>query len=324
MWTYVAITVDAATHDLAVIVVSHNDERWLPGCLSTVFSRAGAIELEVIVVDNSASGAAREVVEPSFPRARVLTCPNHGFAHANNRGVLSSSSRYVLFLNPDTELAEGTLAGIVATMDRRPGLGLAGVRQMTADGAVYPTIRYFPSLSRALGEALGSERWPVRGRWAGERELDLSSYDHEVSCDWTTGAFMLVRREALLGAGLLDERLFLQSEEPDLCRRIKSAGWEVRHIPVMTIIHHAGKAGIVPRMVAQEAFSRRQCARKHFSRPYATLYIAACMLGHLLRAIRLDSGDKPRRRAARLALRALAGRAEAPFERPPIATIRRD
>ena len=34
---------------------------------------------------------------------------------------------------------------------------------------------------------------------------------------------MFCRREALLSAGLMDERFFIYSDEPDLCLRIKRA-----------------------------------------------------------------------------------------------------
>ncbi len=311
-------------HDLAVIVISTNEVGWLDSCLSTVIERAGSIRLDVVVVDNSSTDGTREFVESSFPDARVVASENHGFGHANNRGAVTCNARYLLFLNPDTEIVDGTFAEVVAAMDARPTVGLVGVRQLTADGALYPTIRYFPSISRALGEALASERWVVRPHWAGERELDLASYAREVECDWTTGAFMLVRREALLGAGLLDERFFLQSEEPDLCRRIKRAGWRVRHFPTMTIIHHAGKAGVVPRMVAQSAYARRQYARKHFSPPYATAYLAAYGTNHLLRAaLKPHGGDDAQRAGSRLALRALIGGAAPPFEQPPLTAVRR-
>lgn len=47
--------------------------------------------------------------------------------------------------------------------------------------------------------------------------------------------------------GLLDERFFLYFEAPDLCRRIKQAGWSVRHVPFITIVQHAGKGGRPPR-----------------------------------------------------------------------------
>ena len=150
-------------------------------------------------------------------------------------------------------------------------------------------------------------------------KLDMSLYDTEVQCDWTSGSFMLAREEALLSAGLLDERFFIYSEEPDLCLRMKRSGWEVRHLPAMTIVHHAGKGGVRPKMVAQEAYSRRQYANKHFGRGYATLYVGAVGARHVLRAIRPQRGEggSQRRAAARLALKTLAGRNPPPFGRPP-------
>ena len=86
-----------------------------------------------------------------------------GFAHANNRGAMTCNARYVLFLNPDTEIVEGTFGDLARTLDARPEVGMAGVKQLTGDGTLWPTIRYFPSISRALGDALASERWPRRG-----------------------------------------------------------------------------------------------------------------------------------------------------------------
>lgn len=317
-------SVCAVEADLAVIVVSTNEVDWLGPCLSTVFERAGQISLDVVVVDNSSADGTRAFVEASFPNARVVTCANHGFGHANNRGALTCNARYLLFLNPDTEIADGTLADLVTAMDARPALGLVGVRQIMADGTLYPTIRYFPTVSRALGEALGSERWPRRPRWAGERELNLALYDREVECDWTTGAFMLVRRTSLLAAGLLDERFFLQSEEPDLCRRIKQAGWEVRHLPMTTIVHHAGKAGVVPKMVAQNAYARRQYAQKHFSVPYRGAYVLASCLNLMLRAAPPRAKNSDQRAGAVLALNLLMGRRPSPYEAPPETALRAD
>jgi N-acetylglucosaminyl-diphospho-decaprenol L-rhamnosyltransferase len=310
--------------DLTVVIVSFNDAQWLETCLSSVLARAGSVTLDVVVVDNGSDGAYR-LVSSRFPSARVLRTENCGFAHANNRAMLTSTGRYVLFLNPDTELVDGTLEELVAALDRRPEVGLAGARQITADGTLWPTIRYFPSFTRALGDALALERWPLRTRWAGERELDPSLYERETECDWTSGSFMIARREALLSAGLFDERFFLFSEEPDLCLRIKRAGWSVRHLPWTTIVHHAGKGGIRPRMIAQEAFTRRQYAHKHFSAPRRAAYLAAVGSGHLLRIAAHRPGSPPESyQAARLALRTLIGRADPPFAVPPRTALRPD
>ncbi|HWY89918.1 MAG TPA: glycosyltransferase family 2 protein [Solirubrobacteraceae bacterium] len=306
--------------DLAIVIVSTNEAHWLERCLPTVFERAGGAELDVIVVDNSSTDGTRELVESDFRRARVVDSPNRGFSYGNNRGIEQAHARYVLLLNPDTEVIEGTFGELVELLDARPQVGLAGVRQVTADGTLWPTIRRFPSVARALGEAFLSERWPVHPAWSGERLLDWEAYEREGECDWTSGSFMLARREALLSAGLLDERSFIYSEEPDLCLRIKRAGWQVRHLPQMTIVHHAGKGGVRPRMVAQDVYARKQYAHKHFGRAHRGLYLSALATRHLIRLAGAQAGGSDavaRREGALRALRTLVGRADPPFGTPP-------
>jgi hypothetical protein len=305
-------------HDLAVIVVSTNEARWLRACLSTVFEHAGGADLEVVVADNESTDGTRELVESEFPAASVVPCANRGFSHANNRALMTCDSRYVLFLNPDTEIVEGTFAELVGALDERPSVGLIGVNQLTGEGELFPTVRRFPNALRTLAEALGSERFPLRAGWLGERELDVRRYERELDCDWTSGSFMLARREAIEAAGFLDERFFIYSEETDLCYRIKRAGWEIRHLPVMTIVHHADKAGVNPRMEAQNAFARMQYARKHFSPAHRAAYAAALGLRYFIRAA---LGGRDRRKASRHALAVMLGLSRPPFGQPPPAAV---
>ena len=171
----------------------------------------------------------------------------------------------MLLLNPDTEIVHGTFGELVELLDARPQVGSGGgapdhCRRRRSG----PRSAAFPASRAHWARRFFSERWPINPAWAGERVLDWGAYEREGECDWTSGSFMLARREALLSAGLLDERFFIYSEEPDLCLRIKRAGWQVRHLPQMTIVHHAGKGGLRPRMVAQDAYTRKQYARKHF------------------------------------------------------------
>ncbi len=307
--------------DLAVIVVSANDASWLQACLSSVYAHAGPLELEVFVVANACTDGTGELVRSRFPRAHTIDAPNFGFAYGNNRALERTDARYALLLNPDTEILDGTLAELLAALDTQPRVGVAGVRQVDPAGALLPSIRRFPSAARALGEALGSERWPLRPAWSGERVLDPAVYERERDCDWVVGSFLLARREALLSAGLLDERFFLFCEEPDLCLRVMRAGWRVRYLPQLTIRHHAGKGGVQPRMVAQDTFARRQYARKHFAPVHRQLYLGALGIRHMLRSI-LPWGARGaaavrRRAAARRALRSLGPRPRPPFLAPP-------
>ncbi|HEU5254080.1 MAG TPA: glycosyltransferase family 2 protein [Solirubrobacterales bacterium] len=276
--------------DVCAIIVSHNGKRWLEAALSTLYASAGDLDLDVAVVDNGSDGSAAYVGE-RFPRARTISCANRGFGAANNRALETADARYVLFLNPDTEFLGGSLEELVRRLDRRPDVGLAGVRQLGTDGSLAPSIRRFPSTLNMLAEAIGVERLPVLRRFLGERVLAPGRYDRESHCDWTSGSFMLARAEALRQTGGFDERFFLFSEETDLCWRLREAGWEIVHLPLVTIRHFESERSATPRMEAQSAYARLQFARKHFAR--VSPYRLAMALRYALRA---------RRESARAAL----------------------
>ncbi len=286
--------------DVCAIIVSHEGKRWLERALSTLFENAGGLALDVVVVDNGSDGSA-SYVEERFPRARTIRCANRGFGEANNRALATADARYVLFLNPDTEFLSGSLEDLVAAMDGRPGVGLAGVRQVGGGGRLALTMRRFPSATNMLAEALAVERWPLLRRHLGERVVGPDLYGRECSCDWTSGSFMLARAEALDGRGF-DERFFLFSEETDLCWRLKESGWEIVHLPLVTIRHFESERSASPRMEAQAAYARLQLARKRFAR--VAPYRWALALRYALRV---------RREAARAALATVLD------EKPPIA-----
>jgi GT2 family glycosyltransferase len=310
--------------DIAIIIVSHNSAHWLRPCLRSVFAHLGDVRADVVVVDNASDAETADLVAAESPLARLVQTDNHGFSHANNRGLMTCNARYVLFLNPDTEVLEGTFADLVRALDARPTVGLVGVRQVDPDGRLHPTIRRFPNAMRAFGEAFAAERLHGRARWLGERELDLTAYERETPCDWTTGSFMLVRREAIESAGFLDERFFMYSEETDLCRRIRTAGWEIRHLPLMTILHHEGKAGISPSIESLNAYTRIVYAQKHFSPVHRAAYSGAVLLRHSLRSVYAGSGrqGRLRRQANRQVVATLLGRAPVPHGPPGRFSVR--
>ena len=193
---------------LAIVIVAHNSARWLPACLSSITARGGDIDLDIVVVDSESTDDVAEVVGAS-PGVRLLHCRNRGFAHGNNRGIEATTADWVLLLNADTEIVDGTLADLVKHAAAQTRVGVVGVKQVSADGSLQFTMRRFPSVLRSLGESLASEAWPVHPALFGERVLNHAAYERETDCDWTSGSFMLLRRAALEQPQPLDERFFL-------------------------------------------------------------------------------------------------------------------
>ena len=302
--------------DLTVIVVTHNGRAKALATVRSALDATGSADVEWIVVDSGSSDGTPEAIEQSFPMVRVIRGENRGFAASNNVGLELARGRYVLLLNPDVEIAEGDLTTLVAAMDARPEVGVASVIHRAPDGSLQHSIRRFPSFARDVGEALFAARWPICTTIQ-ELETRARRYEVEHSVDWMVGAFLIARREAVEAVGAMDERFFLYSEEIDWCYRFRQLGWDVRHLPVMTIVHHAGRLDRGD-LMAQLAYSRRLFAEKHFGPLKRRLIRAALAFGHLVRLAVIGvpavvrPTHRPRVRAERRALAVQLG-----LSRPP-------
>lgn len=316
----------SAAPDLSVIVVTYNRSELALRTISSARDAAGEISVEWHVVDSGSSEPVADLIERRWPEIDLHRCANAGFAAANNRALPHARGRYVLLLNPDVEVRSGTLADLVRALDRRPEVGMASVIQLAPDGSLQHSIRRDPSPVRALGEAVAPGRLS-RALRLGEVEGRDGRYRRESRADWLCGAFLVARAEVVRQIGPLDERFFLYSEETDWCRRCREHGWEVHHLPVMTVTHHT-RRGYGAEQLAQLSYSRVLFARKHLGRPRAGALRAAVALNHLVRLLAFTAGgvlarsgrrgrSDPRGRAG-AELRALAvvlGLAPAPWRR---------
>lgn len=307
-------------------MVTYNGRELALATLRSALENAGPIAVEWFVADNGSSDGTADAIASELPDVTVLRGDNLGFAHGNNVVLEHARGRYVLLLNPDIEIERGTLASLVAALDERPEVGAASVVHRATAGHVLPSIRRFPSPLRNLAEALFVPRLPGL-RKLQEHDLELDTYFEERAADWVCGAFLIARREAVEDAGLLDERFFLYSEEVDWCLRIRDAGWEIRHLPVMEIVHHEGP--VTPARVAEECHSRLLFARKHFGRGQALATRSALIVKHALRLV-LIAGPALLRPALRYRMRceahglaALVGAIEPPLSKAARRAVRR-
>lgn len=246
--------------DLSVLLVTHNGKERALATIESARRAVGSASTEWFVVDCGSTDGTPAAIGHAFADVNLVRQRNIGFAAGNNVALRRASGRYVLLLNPDVDIVEGTFQRLVEALDRRPTVGAASVVQRGPGGALIPSIGRFPSTIRQMGEALRIARIPGLQRFQ-EMEKRPQKYAQERSVDWVVGAFLVVRAEVVEAVGGLDERYFLYSEETDWCYRIRQAGWDVRHLPVMEIVHHAG--GYDGARLAQLTYSKMLFARKH-------------------------------------------------------------
>jgi len=242
--------------DISVVIVSRNTRDVLRSCLASIAAHTDGLLIETIIVDNASTDGTAAMVRREYPRATLLeAAENGGFARGNNLGIRRAAGRAVLLLNPDAELAPGALHTLWNVLTADETIGVVGPQLVYPDGTVQPSRYRFPTLGTALVEStVIGEWWPTHPAIAWYTMADVSDRAAH-DADWLMGACLLVRRDVFDAAGLLDARLFLYSEEPEFCGRVRRAGWRVRYVPEAVVRHHEGASTGQAVPVRQRAFA---------------------------------------------------------------------
>ncbi len=154
----------------------------------------------------------------------------------------AAKARFIYFLNPDTELLPGSLWALYNGINEDETIGAIGPQLRYTDGALQSSRRRFPGLLTGFFESTWLEQmWP-RNPWTRSYHLADWPADARQDVDWLVGAALLVRGEVLAALGGFDPQFFMYSEEIDLCRRIKRAGWRVVYDPGAIVIHAEGRS----------------------------------------------------------------------------------
>jgi GT2 family glycosyltransferase len=229
--------------DVSIVIVSFNTRDVLRECLLSVFSTAGSLRIQVIVVDNASTDGSPAMVEQEFPSAVLVRSEvNLGFGRANNLGFQSACGRYVVLLNSDAFLTGGSLERSVAHMDANSQAGIGGGRLVGPDGSLQPSGRMFPTVLNDLIILSGlAARFP-RSRFFGRFDRTWADEAKSAEVDWVPGAYSIIRAKALADVGRFDPRFFLYYEEVDLCRRMKQRGYSVWYWPDVTVVHIGGES----------------------------------------------------------------------------------
>jgi len=225
---------------LSVIILSWNVRDLLRACLASL--PLADPQVEIIVLEAASGDGSAEMVRVEFPSVNLIaSAENLGYTRGNNLGLRAARGRYLLILNPDTEIMGDALAQMLAYMDAHPTVGLLGPQMLYPDGTVQSTRRRFPMLATSFFESIWLQPIAPRSLLDHYYARDLAD-DAVAEVDWVVGAALLVRREAYEQVGGLDEGFFMYSEELDWCRRMKAMGWQVVYFPPARIIHHEAKS----------------------------------------------------------------------------------
>lgn len=231
------------TLPISIIIVNYNAGPGLLDCIRSVIEDVR----EVLVVDNNSQDNSLDLIEQEWScenRLKVIrNGENLGFAAACNVGARAAQPGYWLFLNPDCTCTPGSLTKLYASLKDNNRAGMAGGLLLNLDGSEQAGGRRLtPTPGRTLVRAFGLQRF-VR-RWP-TLLVDFNLHhqplpDGPISVEAISGAYMLVKPEAVATVGLWDDQYFLHCEDLDWCLRFIRAGWDILFVPTAPAIHLQG------------------------------------------------------------------------------------
>ncbi len=223
---------------LSVVFVNYRSGALLISALDALLRSVKRGGFEILIVNNDSASDLRLVKTCDWPSTRVIqNASNLGFGAAANAGYQQSSGDFVLFLNPDVRVQPGSVESLIRALECHPDAGIALPQLRYPDGVLQYSCRRFYSYSSLLMRR-GPWKPLFRGHPVVKTHL-MYDWDHSslTAVDWGLGAAMLVRRAAVPGRDLFDERFFLYFEDVDLCLRMRQSGWKVLYEPAAVMIH---------------------------------------------------------------------------------------
>lgn len=248
----------------SIIIVNYNGQDEVSPCLVSVM-RSMPTESEAIVVDNASTDASAETIEHDFPHVRLIRSKtNLGFGGGNNVGAQAARGRFLVFLNPDTQVAEGGLAALLAPLEAEPHLGLVTAKILLAAQ---------PDHINACGNTIHLTGLTLcRGMG-----LPKSAFDQAEEVDAISGAAFAIRRETFEALGGFDEDFFLYMEDTDLSWRARLAGWRCGYVPESIVLHHY-TLRISPKKVFYQERNRYRMLLKSLRWPTLAVLLPALLL----------------------------------------------
>lgn len=248
--------------ELSIIIVNWHSAVYLAKCLQTVFAHADDLRLEVIVVDNASYDGAETLIQRSYPSVRfVQSAENLGFSRANNLGARYAAGPILLFLNPDTEVAEHALQRMVCCMREHQEIAILGCRLLNSDGSLQTScVQSFPTILSQLLESEFLRRLMPRLSLWGMRAL-YSKQSLVIGVDVVCGACLMIRRDIFHAIGQFSADYFMYSDEVDLCYSAVAAGHKAAYLADAEVVHHGGKSSSQERSGFSSILQRESLAR---------------------------------------------------------------
>lgn len=262
---------------ITIIVTTYKSSQTIYDFLRSVYkAKNRGIVKEIIIIENNSpdKNSTKKIISSwkKFLNIKYINSgSNIGFAKSSNLGAKSASTDYLLFLNPDTELNDESIASIFnhAVLENADIIG--GISK-SHEGIAHRTAVRKPTMLVALLEFSNLRKIfkTVKGEryfYYGDLEDNIYLSKKDIVVDAVSGSFLMIKKTVFEELRGFDENFFMYLEDVDLGVRANLLGKRVLFCPHSTIKHIGGASSKSKYRIHHQAWfnSRKYYFRKHFN-----------------------------------------------------------
>ncbi len=228
---------------ISVVSLTWNSEKHIERFIESLIKDTSIsnIRIEIFVIDNGSVDATVSLLRKYSQENDLINfiplSKNMGTTFSRNIGIRCAAGEFVLIIDSDTMISEGTLAGLIEgytfiEASSRGKIGILHPMLVYPDGRFQESARRFPTFASKLYRILNMETRRKKSESIEKvLEMKISRVDYAISAAW------FMKKDLFDKVGFLDEKFFYAPEDAEFCARCWSRGYEVWYYPKVSIIH---------------------------------------------------------------------------------------
>lgn len=211
---------------VSIVIINYNTFDITCECIKRVIDFTTSIDYEIILADNGSTECSADFFLKKFPFLKLIKNEdNVGFARANNQGIRIADAEIVLLLNSDVFVENDAIGKSVLDFMQSDYVA-AGIQLLNSDRTPQISGNYFMrgGLNYLLPLPYMGYFVKLLADLLGIKKTNIPNATSVMEVDWVNGAYLMVKKNAVQKAGLMDEDFFLYSEEIEWCSRLRKYG----------------------------------------------------------------------------------------------------
>jgi GT2 family glycosyltransferase len=251
---------------ISILIVNYNTDHHLRACVESLAVHGAGRDYEVMVINNGRPLSRDDLDAGGLDLRVVNNRRNIGYAAALNQGIAMTQAPYVLCLNADTRVPDGSVEPLTEYLDGHREAGVVAPRLSYPDGSLQFSCRRAYTYGSLVGRRLPLGMLPMIEPSLRHHLMLDEDHGRVLRPDWVQGSCFMIPRRVLETVGGFDERFFLYFEDYEFCGRVLKHDLEVVYQPASEVTHYYARSSAKLSLFRKEVWHHAASALRYLRR----------------------------------------------------------